>query len=201
MTGDMSTIDIRPILKSQYHASLAMLREAIELCPDDVWYDTSPMNACWQVALSHAVLCGVVPGSESGVLAWLVRASGKCPAPGRDPGPRGPRQPLALVAKPYTQAQTLEYWRVVDAMVDGAIDAMDLTNPQSGFHYRIPKLEHQLANIRHVQHGVAQLADRLRAARDVGVRWVEFAADFDRGRLRQQKGRNTHRKVGQQPIA
>src|SRR4030095_63347 len=48
--GQKSLVDIRPILKSQYHASLAMLREAIELCPDDVWYDRSQVNAFWQIA-------------------------------------------------------------------------------------------------------------------------------------------------------
>ena len=32
--------------------------------------------------------------------------------------------------------------------------------------------EHQLVNLRHIQHHAAQLADRLRTARDHGVRWV-----------------------------
>jgi hypothetical protein len=88
-------------------------------------------------------------------------------------GPADTRSSLPLLPEPYTQGQTLEYWRVVDSIVDGAIDAMDLASRESGFsRYKIRKLEHQLVNIRHVQHGAAQLADRLRAARNVGVRWV-----------------------------
>ena len=58
-------------------------------------------------------------------------------------------------------------------MADRAIDALDLASPESGFSwYKVAKLEHQLINIRHVQHHAAQLADRLRAAADVGTRWV-----------------------------
>ncbi len=58
-------------------------------------------------------------------------------------------------------------------MVDGAVDALDLHNPQCGFPwYKTSKLEHQMVNLRHLQHHAAQLADRLRAALDIGIRWV-----------------------------
>src|SRR5262245_64658755 len=41
---------LRTILKSQYHASLAMLRQTIEKCPDDLWYSKDQINAFWQTA-------------------------------------------------------------------------------------------------------------------------------------------------------
>ena len=41
---------LRTILKSQYHAALAMLRETIEECPDDVWLRTDQRNSFWQIA-------------------------------------------------------------------------------------------------------------------------------------------------------
>lgn len=41
---------LRTILKSQYHAALAMLRETIEQCPDDLWLATQHTNSFWQVA-------------------------------------------------------------------------------------------------------------------------------------------------------
>jgi len=40
----------KQILKSQYHAALAMLRNAVAKCPDELWYDATPTNAFWQVA-------------------------------------------------------------------------------------------------------------------------------------------------------
>ena len=41
---------VRSVLKSQYHASLAMLREAVERCPADEWSNANYKNAFWQLA-------------------------------------------------------------------------------------------------------------------------------------------------------
>ena len=38
--------------------------------------------------------------------------------------------------------------------------------------YKVPKLEHQIISLRHIQHHAAQLADRLRATADVGIDWI-----------------------------
>ena len=38
---------LRSALKSQYHAALAMLREPIERCPDDLWFSRSHPNPFW----------------------------------------------------------------------------------------------------------------------------------------------------------
>ena len=73
----------------------------------------------------------------------------------------------------YTQAQVLEYWEFCDGMVDGAVDALDLDRPESGFSwFRMSKLEHQFVNIRHIQHHGGQLIARVRSAADVGIPWV-----------------------------
>jgi len=67
----------------------------------------------------------------------------------------------------------LEYWSFCDGMIDGIVDAMDVLSPESGFWwYPIPKIEHQIVNIRHIQHHTAQLADRVRTAANVGIDWV-----------------------------
>ena len=63
--------------------------------------------------------------------------------------------------------------RITDGLVDGAIDSFDLDAPECGFWwYKLGKLEHQFINIRHIQHHTAQLADRLRVSKDIGVPWV-----------------------------
>ena len=60
------------------------------------------------------------------------------------------------------------------SLVDDAVDALDLNNPRSGFSwYKIPKMEHQIVNIRHIQYHEAQLADRLRVAIGAGVGWAD----------------------------
>jgi hypothetical protein len=52
--GDES---LRAILKSQYRAALAMLGQALERCPDDLWAHDSHPNPFWHVAY-HAPRLG-----------------------------------------------------------------------------------------------------------------------------------------------
>lgn len=166
---------LRSVLKSQYHAALAMLREAIERCPEALWRDPTPVNAFWQLAyhalyFTHLYLMPEVAAFEP----WQHQHPAQ--HPDGIAGRADPDSELPLVPDPYTRAQVLAYWQVCDGMVDARVDALDLGRTHSGFPwYRMSKLEHQLVNLRHLQHHAAQLADRLRAAADVGVRWVGAA--------------------------
>ena len=164
---------LRTALKSQFHASLAMLREPIERCPETLWDDPSPTNAFWQVAY-HALFFThlyLMP-DEAAFRPWTQHRA-DVQHPDGIPGPADPASPLPLIPEPYTREQVLAYWQVVDGMVDEAVDTLDLSLPTSGFPwYRMSKLEHQFVNLRHTQHHAAQLADRLRAAADLGTRWV-----------------------------
>jgi len=150
--------DVRSVLKSQYHAALAMLRDAIEQCPDAEWLSRDHKNAFWQVAYHVLFFAHLyLQQNETTFVLWSQHH-------GDDDGTRG---------EPYSKAQVLEYWSFVDHAVDGAVDLLDLESPESGFSwYTMSKLEHQLVNIRHVQHHSAQLADRLRSAADIGIKWV-----------------------------
>ena len=158
-------------LKNQYHMALATLREAIELCPDELWLDTRPQNAFWQVAyhalfFAHFYLCKDAASFQP----WAEHQRDNQNEDGL-PGDPDPKSSLPLIPRPYSKDQALRYWAIVDGMVDSAVDVMDLSRSESGFHYRMSKLEHQLVNLRHTQHHAAQLADRLRDAVGVGVKW------------------------------
>jgi len=164
---------VRGILKSQYHASLAMLRHGIELCPDDLWTSTDHRNAPWQLAYHTLFFAHLyLQVNDAAFRPWAEHV-GDVQYPDGIAGPPESGSRLPLLPEPYTKEQALRYWRRCDEMVSDAVDAMDLTSDESGFSwYPVPKLEHQLINIRHIQHGAAQLADRLRGVADVGVDWV-----------------------------
>lgn len=161
---------LRTIIKSQYHAAIDMLRQAIEPCPDDAWLDkTDHPAAFWHIAY-HAIFFTHLYLSidEAAFKPWEhTRKEYQFfdPYPWRDPKPR--------TLEPYTREQMLDYLQSVDAMVDDAVDGFDLDSPESGFPwYKLSKLEHQFINIRHVQHHAAQLADRLRLAANTGTKWI-----------------------------
>ena len=163
---------LRAVLKSQYHAALAMLREAIHKCPEELWFSERYKNACWQIAYHTLYFTHLyLQPDEKSFRPWEHHQANVQHPDGF--GPPQPDNPLPVIPRPYTQEEALMYWDFCDAMVDRAVDALDLDSPHSGFSWcKVPKLEHQLVNIRHIEHHMAQLADRLRSSAEIGVRWV-----------------------------
>jgi hypothetical protein len=163
---------IRASLKRQYRAGLGMLREAVEACPDDLWYDRTPTNAFWQLAYHTIFFTQAYLGENPAAFEGWPGHQPDVQHPDGIAGPAEPGNALPLIPRPYSRSEALEYLAVCEDMVDGAVDAFDLTAPESGFpNYPIPRLEHQLVNLRHLQHHTAQLADRLRQHSDIAVRW------------------------------
>ena len=74
---------------------------------------------------------------------------------------------------PATREDILEFCDWCDQQVNPGIDKLNLEAAQCGFPwYRMSTLEHQIANIRHIQNHAAALATRLRRKAHVDVDWV-----------------------------
>jgi hypothetical protein len=149
----------------QYQASLKMLREAIELCPEELWVGAEYCNPFWRVAyhtLFYAHL--YVQASEEEFQSWPKHREST-----RMLSLRSAEEPALT---PYSKADILEYHDFCCAEVAAKVLETKLDS-DSGFYW-LPfnKFELQLYNIRHIQHHTGQLTDRLRDASDVGVRWV-----------------------------
>lgn len=165
VSGTTSMEAIRSALKSQYLASLRMLRGAIRLCPDSLWTSSRHhTNPFWRIAYHTLYYTHLYLQPNNRVFRpWEHHQRGIQ----HFQNPLKPR-------RPYTKAEVLSYLSICESMVDDAVDALDLTDPQSGFSwYRIPKMELQIVSIRHIQYHEAQLADRLRAATGIGVGWAD----------------------------
>lgn len=163
----------RTVLKRQYHASLEMLREGIERCPDAHWLDTTHGHAFWQVAY-HALFYAhmYLQPNLTSFQPWAEHQPNAQYQNGFS-GPPKAGSKLPLIPEPYSRAQVMAYWNICESMVDDAIDGFDLLEPNSGFPwYTCTKLEHQIISIRHIQHHTAQLGDRLRALEGAGLNWL-----------------------------
>ncbi|HET6382928.1 MAG TPA: DinB family protein [Armatimonadota bacterium] len=162
-------MDIRAALKSQYHAALAMLPQAIDRSPDEIWTAGDHPRTFWRIAY-HALFYTVfyLQPDVDAFRAWeKVRLGGNTlsgiPWPPHDE----PRD-----SPPYTKQEMLDYWQLCDTMIDEAVDRLDLDSPECGFPwYHMPKLDHQMMNIRHIQQHVGQLAERL-CPTDTDPEWV-----------------------------
>jgi hypothetical protein len=160
-------MDVRAALRSQYHAALKTLRDVIEKCPDKAWNDgPAPV---WRVAYHTLYFANMyLKQSEAAFSPWQrhreeAQYISSVPSEGRPP----------KACEPFTRQEVLEYLNVCDTLVDGCIDALDLSAEKCGFpRYEMSTLEHQIVNIRHIQHHAAALSNRLRQSAGVAVDWV-----------------------------
>jgi hypothetical protein len=173
MTPPDTLAAARTALKGQYRASLLMFKEAIDRCPDDLWYNTPHANAFWQTAYHTLfyVHMYLQPNLES-FKPWAEHQT-KVQYQNGFPGPAKEGSKLPLIPEPYSKDQVLRFLAICQSMVDPALDSFDLLDPQSGFPwYSCSKLEHQIISIRHLQHHTAQLGDRLREGVGSGLSWL-----------------------------
>jgi hypothetical protein len=144
-------------LIGQYRAGFAMLRSCIELCPDDLWIEGEHPRTFWRIVY-HAI---------QGTHHYLMPTTGDY-----QPWERGVWHGFILwdddedgmppVEHPYTQADLLDYLAILEANVEPWVKILDLESPESGFEwYPIPKIDHQIVNIRHLGVHIGQLQERL----------------------------------------
>lgn len=153
----------------QYQASLAMLRNAIDACPESLWMDADYPNRYWHIAYHSLFYAHLyLQPSQADFRPWEKHRE--------DHQYLGPRpwapQEAPKIKTPYTRDEVLEYHQFCCAEVEIRVPALDLAAP-SGFPW-LPfnKMEVQFYNICHLQHHTGQLADRLRTRTNVGVAWV-----------------------------
>ena len=162
-------MSIQDIIKSQYRASLEMLRESIVKCSDTLWVDPAYKNKFWHIAY-HALFYTHLYLQEDGrtFVPWSKhRQEYEFLGPFPWPPHKEPN-----IGEPYSQEDVLEYLEVCQNEVGGRVSSLNL-EAASGFDWLpFDKLELQFYNIRHLQHHTGQLVDRLRTREAIGVGWV-----------------------------
>ncbi len=163
-------MDLRAALTGQFRAGLAMLRQAVERFPEAAFAGDGEAPPPWHLAY-HALFYThlYLQPDEASFRPW-ERHRDEYQFLGALPWP--PHRP-PRIGEPYTRAEILEYLEAVDGMVGAALDRLDLDAVTCGFWwYDLPKADHVLMNLRHLQHHAAQVVARLRRAAGTGVDWV-----------------------------
>ncbi len=144
---------IKPILQSQYLASLAMLKQAITKCPPAAWDNPQDKDRFWFVAyhtLRYAHL--YLKTQNKGYVRWE-----KC---------RHSQQGVS-----FSKEEILERLAIVERDVAEQIPLMDLDGKSGYAGFLANKLELQLYNIRHIQQHTGELYERL-STRNVKLTWM-----------------------------
>jgi hypothetical protein len=160
-------MELQAALKGQYKAGLAMLRECIERCPDAVWTAGQHPRTFWRIAY-HALFYThfyLMPTMED-LVPWEKHVPHARILWDDDEDGMPPTDVF------YSREELLGYLDMAVTNVDGWVDALDLAAETSGFDwYQIPKLDHQLVNIRHLGVHVGQLQELL-YAEGVELDWI-----------------------------
>lgn len=149
-------MEIKQLIRSQYIASLGMLREVLVKCPAESWNAPGDKECTWE-KVYHALRIAhmYLQPTLDDFVPWAAHREGKD-------------------AKAYTQAEMLDYLAIVEAEVNKRLLEVDLNAP-SGFHWLpINKLELQVYNIRHIQQHVGELYERL-DRHNIDLDWVGIA--------------------------
>lgn len=162
-------MNIKKIVKSQYHASLDMLEQTIVKCPEPIWDHPDHKGKTWQIAY-HAVFYAhlYLHPTEEDFKPWEHhRQDYQFLGPVPYPPHHKPD-----VSKPYTKDEVLTYLKVCREQVNPLVDSLDM-EAESGFSWLpFDKLEHQFYNIRHIQQHTGELAERLGTMENIEIDWV-----------------------------
>ena len=155
-------IDLRASLTSQYFATLEMLRQTVEKCPDSLWYGNNLRNQFWRVAY-HALFYThlYVHPTQHDFVPWAKHRDEVESAHAERPD-----------AAPYSQQEVLEYLDFCIDQVKYWIPQLDFQSASGFSWYPVSKLELQFINIRHLQQHAGELSEQLSDKTGLEIRWV-----------------------------
>jgi len=170
-------MDIKAIIKSQYHAALEMLHHAIIQCSDNLWRDERFENKFWHIAYHACFYTHLyIHVSESAFIPWEKERTNynfMGPLP-------WPPYSKPEIDERYTKAEILEYLDLLRSQIDERVDELNLEG-ESGFSWiPLSKMELQFYNIRHIQVHTGELSERLNAESEGGVEWIGAKLDNDK---------------------
>lgn len=153
-------MNIKQVIQSQYLAALAMLKEAIEKCPQSVWDAPDDKFKFW--SKSYHTLFYVhlyLQNAEKDFVRWEKH-----------------HDPDGDV--PFTKDEILEYFSFVEKQVAERVPVLNLES-ESGFHwYPVNKLELQFINIRHIQQHAGELYECLGSRENIELGWAGYSHDI-----------------------
>jgi hypothetical protein len=158
-------MELQNALAGQYRATLGMLLQCVERCPDTLWEDGGPERPFWRIAYHAAFYTHLyLMPTEHDFVAWEKHFDSAASLWGRDNTP----------VDAYAKGDLVAYIQSVSDAVADRLAAIDFEAESSGFHwYSIPKLDHILLNLRHLGIHVGQLQERL-YAEGVDLDWISL---------------------------
>lgn len=155
-------------ISSQYRAALRMLRGAIEICPQPLWNRPRDDNPFWALAYHTVYFAHLYLKPENRFEPYERDVEGRAGFGSTDLGDWDKLTSEDV----YSTEDVIAYLDHVFSLVHDAVLSSPFDGP-SGFHWLpFDRGEAHLYNLRHIQHHVGGLAERLRQDVDDAPNWV-----------------------------
>jgi hypothetical protein len=163
-------MELKRSLAGQFRAGLAMLRECVELCPNDLWSKTleAPPRNFWRIAYHAAFYTHFyLSPAHDQFTPWPKHVDHAVMTFAEDGEKMPPEGAI------YSQTDLLEYIDFISENMDKMLERVDLDGPDSGFPWypNFPKLDHVLLTLRHLGIHVGQLQELL-FERNIDPDWI-----------------------------
>jgi hypothetical protein len=162
-------MDYKDVIRSQYHASLEMLKQAVAKCPGSLWDNPVDKTKFWHIAYHTLFYTHLyLQVTEKEFVPWVKHRNDynkMDPLPAISQGRPASREP-------YSKEDILAYLKICQEQVDEKTKQLK-PDAESGFSW-LPfnKLELQIYNIRHIQQHAGELMERLGTRANIDVDWI-----------------------------
>jgi hypothetical protein len=152
---------------SQYKAAFKMLLDAVNKCPDNLWDNNEYGDAYWRIVYHTLFSTSVyLSPSITKFKPWAKHKKNynSLGTIARDNTP-------IIIENSYSKDELTEYLESIVNICEKSLKGM-LPDEESGFEWLpMNKIELHLYNIRHIQHHIGQLVDRLHQSGIKGINW------------------------------
>jgi hypothetical protein len=156
-------MDFKSAIKSQHFAALTMLRQAVEVCPEDLWLSGEHPRNYWRIAYHAAGYAHLYLYDDLDTWKAWDKARNSCAILEGD----------VEVEEPYSKGEMLDFVDLIISEVSDRIDAMDFESPTCGFAWypTVSRFELTVLSLRHLHGHIGQLTELL-IARGLDVDWL-----------------------------
>lgn len=156
--------DFASLIKRQHHTALAMFRQAVEVCPEDVWTGGMFPRNTWRIAYHAAAFFHLYlyPNLES----WQKWPKHRIECTWLE----GDDVPEMI---PYSKLEMMEFIELIDSEIDRQIDSLNFDDEAGGFTWypNVGPAELQVLSLRHFHGHLGQISEIL-IANGLDVEWV-----------------------------
>ena len=149
-------------ISSQYFAGLEKMTRLVMACPEELWLSNTNPNPIWRLCYHTLFFFRMYLNQNlEEHIPWIHHIE--------DANNMG----IVLDSEPYSKDQMLEFITHCKNLIAPSLNKMDINADDSGFPwYDVNKAEHTIINLRHLQHHVGQIQDRMRNTHDIRVPWI-----------------------------